>query len=429
MLVTLGGCATFSEDGGLGDARRVAREQFGGDVVATRDDAGRASVATELERLLAETLSADSAVRVALLNHPGLQATYARLGIAEADLVQAGRLRNPILSVARVRASDGERASEGVVLFDFGKLITMPLALRMEERRFRAVQAEVAQELSRVALAARAAYVEAVAAAERSALTAEFTDSARLGRELAQRMVQVGNWPRLQALRHQLFHAETLSRFAMAKKAENSAREQLARALGLQTDPRALRLPAALAPAPESVVAADAFESVAMTQRYDVSAARFNVEGTARSLGLTKANRFVSLLEIGPAREREGDAPAKRGYEIELQVPLFDWGDARVAKAEAIYMQAVNNAASVVVDARSDVRESYYAYRSAYDVARHLRDEIVPLRAAIRDEQIKRYNGMLVGVFEVIADARALVDTTISALDAQRDFWLADIRM
>ena len=199
--------------------------------------------------------------------------------------------------------------------------------------------------------------------------------------------------------------------------------------LGLQHSPRSLRLPAALAELPANTVPGDELEAIAMPRRFDVAAARFNVEGTARALGLTEANRFVSLLEFGPTWGREAGGERSRGYEIELQVPLFDWGSARVTKAQALYMQAVHQAAQVAVDARSELRESYYAYRSAHDMARQFRDELVPLRALVRDEQLKRYNGMLIGVFELIADARELINTTVAAVGAQRDFWIADTRM
>ncbi len=428
-LALLGGCASFSEDGGFGPAQRVAREQFDADARWARTDAERAALVEEVSGLLSKPMTADTAVRVALLNNPGLQATYARLGIAEADLVQAGRLKNPILSWTDVRNGEGNRKNERAVLFDFWSLVTMPLAVQMEERRFQAVQAMVAQEVARTALAARAAYIEAVAATRQAELMSEFSESARVSRELAQRMAQVGNWPKLQATRSQLFHAETLARFATAKKAEHAAREQLARVLGLGTSPRLLKLPDALPDLPAQIVPGEDLEAIAMTQRFDVAAARFSVEGTASGLGLTKATRFISLLELGPARIREDNDAWMRGYEIELTIPIFDFGSSKVAKAEAIYMQAVNRAAQIAVDARSDVRESYYAYRSAHDVARHFREELVPLRRIIRDEQLRRYNGMLIGVFELIEDARALIDTSAASIGAQRDFWIADTRM
>lgn len=425
----LAGCAGFSADGGLDGPRRLAREQFNAELKWVRTEAERASVAAEVQRLLSQPLSADSVVRVALLNNPGLQATYARLGIAQADLVQAGRLPNPVLSATRARSDGGERSRESTLLFDFGALVTMPLAVQMEQRRFSAAQASVSREVARTALAARVAYVQAVGAGEQARLMAQFTDSARVGRELAERMVQAGNWPKINAIRHQLFHAETLARYAESMKAENAAREQLARVLGIERSPRALKLPQALAGIPDATVPGEELEAIAMTRRFDVAAARFNVEGAAKALGLTKTTRFVSLLEFGPTRGREGNGERARGYEIELQVPLFDWGSARVAKAESLYMQALAEAAAVAVDARSEVRESYHAYRSAHDIARHFRDELVPLRRLIRDEQLKRYNGMLIGVFELVSDARELVNATIAAIGAQRDFWLADAQM
>jgi outer membrane protein TolC len=112
--------------------------------------------------------------------------------------------------------------------------------------------------------------------------------------------------------------------------------------------------------------------------------------------------------------------------DISFELPLFDWGDARVARAEALYMQAVNRAAQAAVDARSEVRQSYASYRANYDVAKHYRDEIIPLRKRISEENQLRYNGMLVSVFELLADARAQVGSVNSYIEALREFWLSD---
>jgi outer membrane protein TolC len=89
-------------------------------------------------------------------------------------------------------------------------------------------------------------------------------------------------------------------------------------------------------------------------------------------------------------------------------------------------MQAVNRTAAAAIDARSQVREAVAAQRAAYDVAKLYRDEIVPLKKRISDEQILRYNGMLISVFELLADAREQVASVNAAIEAQRDFWLAD---
>jgi outer membrane protein TolC len=156
-----------------------------------------------------------------------------------------------------------------------------------------------------------------------------------------------------------------------------------------------------------------------------VQAARADAEATARQLGLTNATRFVNVLELGVMRNSSNEAPVQRGWEVSVELPLFDDGGARTARAQAVYRQAVHRAAQTAIDARSEVREAYTAWRSAWEIARHHQDEIVPLRQQIADENLLRYNGMLIGVFELLADARVQIASVHAALQARRDFWLA----
>ena len=118
---------------------------------------------------------------------------------------------------------------------------------------------------------------------------------------------------------------------------------------------------------------------------------------------------MLNVLHLGYKNKSASGAEREDGYEIELELPLFDFGATRVARAEATYMQAVNRTAEVAVNAQSEVRESYSAYRTAFDLARHYRDEVVPLRKRISEENLLRYNGMLIGRFELLADAREQV--------------------
>ena len=131
------------------------------------------------------------------------------------------------------------------------------------------------------------------------------------------------------------------------------------------------------------------------------------------------------MLEIGPARTKEDPEPRKTGFEIELELPLFDWGGAKVAQGRGD-LHAVGAAASPrrpSTRAR-EVREAYSAYRDRVStLARHYRDEIVPLRKRISEEKLLRYNGMLISVFELLADAREQVASVNAAIEALRDFW------
>jgi outer membrane protein TolC len=197
--------------------------------------------------------------------------------------------------------------------------------------------------------------------------------------------------------------------------------------MGLWGEQTRFRLPERLPDLPARPRELPDVERIALAQRLDVEAARKGVEATARNLGLTRATRFVNVLEVGLMRNGSNEAPTQRGWEVGLELPLFDWGEARIARAEGLYMQAFHRAAETAIRARSEVREAYGAYRSSWDIARHQRDEIVPLRARIAEENLLRYNAMLIGVFELLADARAQIGSVHAAIDALRGFWLARI--
>ena len=421
----LGGCATFSTDGGFDAVEAAARERLGKDVRWIKSEDQSAAVASEVQRLLAKPLSVDDAVQLALANNRGLQSTFAELGIAEADLVQAGRMTNP--HFAYLRASDGhERKLEWALTFPIVELLTMPLRTRIETRRFEEVKLGVARATVGLALETRRAWYDAVAAEETVRYLEQVKEAAEAAADLAHRMARAGNFAKLTQMREQVFYAEAVAQLARAKQAAVTNRERLARMLGLAGGQSGFRLPGRLPDLPPSAADAGEFASVAMERRYDVQSARRATETLAESLDLNRATRFVSALEFGPARTREDPEPWKRGYELSLQVPLFDWGDARVAKGEAIYMQSVHRLAEVAVIAESEMRDAYFAYRTAYDTARHYRDEIVPLRMKISEENVLRYNGMLISVFELLADARGQIASVNAAIEALRDFWVAE---
>ena len=424
-VVVLSGCATFSKDGGFGAVEQVARERLSKDVKWQRDDNERESVRSAVKEILGSPLTADNAVQVALLNNPGLQATYSELGIAEADLVQAGRMTNPHFAYLRTQHG-GERKLEWALTFPIIDLLTIPMRTRIESDRFEQVRFAVTGKLLSVATETRKAWIDAVAAEKRVRYLEQVKTAAEASSELASRMEAVGNFNRLNRMREQLFHAETVARLAWTRQGAVAGRERLARLMGIPGGEGAFRLPERLPDLPADKPEFGDIEARAMTERLDIQAAKRDTESLAGSLGLTRATRFVNVLEFGPAAVREDPEPWKRGFEVSLQLPIFDWGGARVARAEAIYMQALHRVAETAVNARSEVREAYSAYHTAYDTAKRYRDEIVPLRKKIAEENMLRYNGMLIGIFELLADAREQVGAVIAYIEALRDFWLSE---
>ena len=422
----LGGCAVFSQDGGFASVQEIATQRLAKDVVWAKSEADRDSIAQRVNELLTKPLSVDGAVQIALLNNRGLQASFSELGISEADLVQAGRLPNPHFAMLRARHGD-EFKIEQALTFNIFSLLVMPQAQAVERRRFERRQRIVALDVLDLAAQTRKAYYIAVSADESVRYMEQVKKTADASAELARRMAQIGNFNKLQQAREQAFYADAALALARSQQVQTSARERLTRLLGLWGAQATFALPERLPDLPIQPNELPGLEQQAMAQRLDVQAAKLDVEAMAKNLGLTKTTRFINVLELGPARVLEGQRsdPYKRGFEVSLELPIFDWGTAKVAKAEAIYMQSLNLAAQMAIDARSQVREAYLLYRANYDVVRHYRDEIVPIKKRIAEENMLRYNGMLIGVFELLADARSQIVSVNSYIEALRDFWLA----
>ncbi|HDR8954489.1 TolC family protein [Burkholderia vietnamiensis] len=424
-LVVLAGCTTFSRDGGFNTVSTTASERLGKEALFVRTEQDRDAVAQRTRELLGKPLAMDDAVQVALLNNAGLQASYAELGISEADLVQAGRLPNPGFSFSRTHWSDNfgiTRTFSANVL----AILTLPLATRIESRRFEQTKLETADAMLKVAADARRAYVSAVAAEQSAKYAEQVKDSASAGAELAHRMQQAGNASRLDYAREQAFYADAATQVAKARQQAFAAREKLTRVMGVWGTATQYSLPERLPDLPKERPELKDLEVFAMQNRLDIQAARLRTQGVATSLGLSKATRFVNALEVGYLNNFETDKGHERGYEISVEIPIFDWGSAKVARAEALYMQSASKLAQTAVDARSEVRESYVAYVTNYDIARHYRDEVVPLRKTISDEMLLRYNGMLASAFDLLADSREQFNAVNGYIDALKDYWLAE---
>jgi outer membrane protein TolC len=424
----LSGCATVTPDGGFDAVAQLAQARLGKEARIVRNDDDQRALDSLVTAKLQAPLQIDDAVQIALLNSRTLQATYWDVGIAQADLVQAGRLRNPSFSYQRTRAgSDIE--IERSLGFNFLTALTAPLARRIETRRFEQAKLLVAGQMLQHALATKRAWVEAVAAMQGVAYARQVNEAAQLSSELTGRMAQVGNSSQLDLAREQAFQADAAAALVRAQKNAVAASETLTRLMGLSGANTAFRLPDRLPDLPPAPLDLPDVEGIALRERLDIQAAELGASHTAQALGLTRVTRFINVLDLDYVRNSKSGESTAPGYAITLELPLFDWGTARVAKAEALYMQQVNTVAQAAIDARSEARQGYLDYRSSYDLARHYRDQVIPLRKKISDETMLRYNGMLMSVFELLADARDQATAVNGAIDALKEFWLAQTNL
>ncbi|SFU41121.1 hypothetical protein SAMN05216350_101822 [Polaromonas sp. YR568] len=336
LFLTLTARAAVPFDGGVSGLEALAQGQASGPVAIARP--GMDSGAAIAPLLAAGPLSADTAVRIALLNNPGLQVSLAAQGVNISDAALPG-------------SPDRRKAGQDILL---------------------------------LSAQTRKAWTRAVAAAQIARLAAEAKDSAGAAGELARRMARAGNWSKLQQAREQLLLTDAAAQLARARQAAFSEREKLIVVLGLWGAQTGFELPDRLPDLPEQPLELPGVESRVLQQRLD------------------------------------------------LQLAAAQWAQQRRARrepgAEALW-DAMGNAARVrelAVKARSEAREAYQAYRTAWDLAQHYEKQVLPLSSFIKDETLLRYNGMLASVFELLAEARAQTQAAGEAVQASRDFWLAD---
>jgi outer membrane protein TolC len=429
LAVLLTGCAGFSPDGGMSAVQDIAGAELGKDVVALRtpDDAEAAHAV--VRRLLKRPLTADAAVQIALLNNRDLQAAYSSLGISEAALVKASLPPNPTFSISDI-AGGGAFEFERAVVVSILALATLPARAEIAGDRFRQAQLKAALSTLQVAAQTRRAYYQAVAARTLARFLDDAAASAATAAQISRRLGESGALNKLDQARDQVFYADLTAETVSARRRAVAAREDLIRWIGAWGGDLDFRLPNALPPLPGRPRALANVEVEAVGRRVDLQMARIEVEVLAKSYGLTGATRFINLLDAAgtakTAREPGGSDFTERGGRVELQVPLFDFGEVRMHEAEATYMQAVNRLVANAVNVRSQAREVYQAHRSAYDIAQHYHRDVLPLRKIISDEMLLRYNAMQVDVFALLAEARQRIASNTAAIAADRDFWLAE---
>jgi outer membrane protein TolC len=427
--LTLGACSTFSPDGGMSVAANVADQELHKNVVAIRTQDDASSVRARIQHLLKRPLTADSAVQIALLNNLGLQAAYNELGIAESVRVRQSLPPNPSVSISRISGSV-ETEIDRQIVANILALATLPVRTEIAANRFRQAQLVAALETLRVAAKARRAYYRIVAAHELVNLLAQANSAAETTAQLAKRLGETGAMNKLDQAREQVFYADLTTQLATARQHAMSAREQLIRSLGLWGTDLAFTLPKSLPALPSRPRTLPAVEQEAVNRRVDLQIARIELDTLAKSYGLTQATRFINVLDAGYAdkitkNNETGEHILERGFTVVFEVPLFDFGEARLREAEQTYMQAVNRLAEKAVNVRSEARDTYHNYRSTYDVAAHYQREVLPLRKIISDEMMLRYGAMQVDVFPLLTEARQRIAANAAAVEAQRNFWLA----
>lgn len=383
-----------------------------------------------------KTISADTAVQVALLNNKGLQASYANVGLSAAEAWQQSTPENPVVSLGILGIGAPElgayRAIEGLIRANILDATTRKQRRAIADANFRQAQLEAVNDTLALANQTRQAWVNAVSAFETVSYLKRAKATSDAGSELARRLGETGALNRAGQAREQAFNAELAGQLARARLDATMAKEELTRLMGLWGTEVNYFVPDALPALPRSIGRVTGVEAKALRNRVDLRVAKLGLEAQAKAFGLTDQTRIVSDLEIvggfeleREAEDGETESETTPQVEIEFAIPIYDTGKARMRKAELMYLQSANVLAEKAVDVRSEARGAEAAYHASYKIARHYRDVLVPLRTTVEEEGLLSYNGMITNTFELLTDVRQKLAASLEAANAKRDFYIA----
>jgi cobalt-zinc-cadmium efflux system outer membrane protein len=403
-----------------------ARERTGRIVTWEREENARQQTLEQVRRLLKRPLTANIAAQVALLNNRGLQSTLEQIGLAEADLIEARTIPNPDLNLS-ARFPDKPPSGTDIewsIAQDFLSILMIPLRTKIASNQLTAVQLRVSDEVTRLVEEAKRATYELEAAQEILSRLKVEQEAQAASLELIQSLHEAGNITDLQLLQQQGEYGQARLEIAQAEAEIRDLREKLNRLMGLWGEDTNWKLSQGLPDVPQEDLSVRGLETLAVTQRYDLAAAKAELESAVRAARLDKTFRWIGALDFGIDSERDTDSQTITGPTLRLQLPIFNQGQARVVRSEAALRRAYDKFEQEAVEIRSEVRELRDKLISKRDIAQFYRDQLLPTRLQIRDQTQLQYNAMIVSPLELFTARRLEVSAERGYVEAKRDYWV-----
>jgi cobalt-zinc-cadmium efflux system outer membrane protein len=427
VLLALSACATVPEESGFGEAAALVHERGGHEIRWNRGARQDEEVAARVRELLAGELDAEGAVQIALLRNRHLQALYEDLGIAQADLVEAGLLRNPVFHFeGRFPEGGGRMALDLGIEEDFLSILFLPLRKRIAAASFEATKLLVAEHVLAFAADVRRAFCRLQGAEQLAELRHTVLAATEASSDLARRLHEAGNIRDLDLANETALHEESKLALAGAQLERTEARERLNALLGLWGTETEWRMASRLPELPSEEESVEGIESRAVDASLVLAQRRIEIAREAERLGFTRGTRLTPDPALGIAAERESESGLWTvGPAVALSLPLFDQGQAAVARARAVLTSLQESYAAEAIELRSDVRSSASRVLARRGRADFLRRVVLPLRSRIVKETQLEYNAMQEGAFQLLLAKREEIAAGAEYVEELREYWIA----
>jgi outer membrane protein, heavy metal efflux system len=418
ILVMCCGCATTGEvpDRGSVDAALRARGGHGIRV------AGAEPMPPDVT--MADGLTAEEAVAIALWNSPSFQATLADLGIARADLVEAGLLRNPVFSLL---FPWGPKQLEWTLQFPLDFIWQRPRRVAAARLNAQAVGERLVWDALTLVAQTRTVHADAVVADRRLQLTIETADLAQRLADITEARLRAGDISELEARTARSAAARVQVVRRAVEHDRNLARLTLAGLLGLDTPVDQLRpIQGPAIDASMCGTEAGLLEG-ALASRPDVRAAEIGIEAAAERARWERS-RVLTLIGILDGNQK-GDEGPEAGPGVALDVPIFFRNQGAIGRADVEVERASRQYAAVRTQVQTDVRSATIRVQQADQAIRAWRDEIVPSLEVEQRQAESAYRAGEIPLLSLLDVSRRLVDGRTRLLDAEADLQRARIAL
>jgi len=424
LLVGLTGCASVDLRAGFPEVSAVVGERVATKIVWNRGNELDNEAAEQLRALLQKKLAADDAVQIAMLNNRDLQAIYTELGVAQADLVQAGLFRNPILDAAVLFPLSGVRPDlQLTVVISFLDALYVPLRKRVAAARFEEAKLRVTGAVLDLAAQVRRAFHEHQANEQMLELRQTIVQALTASWEVSRRLHDAGNITDLDLARDRAAAETSKLVLRSVEIAARQSREHLNDLMGTWGEQTGWEIDGRLPDIPAEPLPVNGLERVALSRSIDLSQARQRIITAGQQLGYDRATALIPEMDLGVGAEREEGW--KVGPVLSVPIPLFDQGQARVGRAVAELRRSQQEYHALAVRVRATARAVRDRMVGAQDRALYYRDILLPLQERIVNEAQLQYNAMQIGIFHLLRDRERQIETGVAYVEALREYWVA----
>lgn len=423
--ITLAGCSTVAVDRNFDAVQAAVADRVSSAPEWPTSQDERELFDGRVSDLLSQPLNSDRAVAIALVNNRKLRAEYARIGFAEADLLEAGLLENPGISAGVGFPESPPSITEldfGITLNLLQWLIT-PARKDIATVQLDAEVLSVADAVLRTATETRLVFLNLQAAENLAAVLREIAIASEASYEFATRVHDAGNLSDLALANEQSLYEQSRIEYARSLADVADHRERLNVQLGLWGTQTEWSIEDRLPPLPLSEPELGELESLAVHQRLDLAASAKEVEAISKAAGLQRDWRYLLNSEIGVNAARGSDGQWVFGPQLSVELPIFHQGQSQIARLDSALLAAEARLEGLAIETRAEVRCLRDRLFAARYEAEHYRDTVLPLRERITALTQEQYNFMLVDTFDLLASKRESIASYREYLESIKRYW------